>query len=149
MKIKETLEQDASGRPVAVLTIKGTLMDGPSVRPLVNYVNRLMLDGIRDVVVDLGEVKWFGASMLGVLSSVLNALRARGGDLRLARVSRKIESLLMVTQVTRAFRSYGTVAEAIESGSEVALVYGVAPAVPTWNAHLPQYVIEDVEMALA
>jgi anti-anti-sigma factor len=136
MKIKETLEQDASGRPVAVLTIKGTLMDGPSVRPLVNYVNRLMLDGIRDVVVDLGEVKWFGASMLGVLSSVLNALRARGGDLRLARVSRKIGS-------------YGTVAKAIESGSEVALVYGVAPAVPTWNAHLPQYVIEDVEMALA
>ena len=147
MKIKETLEQDASGRPVAVLTVNGALMDGPSVRPLVNYVNRLMLDGITDVVVDLGDVKWFGASMLGVLSSVLNALRAGGGDLRLARVSRKIQSLLMVTQVTRAFRSYDTVAEAIES--EVALVDGVAPAAPTWNAHLPQYVIEDVEMALA
>ena len=45
-------------------------------------VEKLYLDGIRDIVVDLGEVRWFGASMMGVLSGVLGRMKERGGDVQ-------------------------------------------------------------------
>ena len=122
MQIQETIERDADGRAVAILTISGRLMDGPSVQPFSGHVEKLYLDGIRDIVVDLGDVRWFGASMMGVLTAVLGRMKERGGDVRLARVSERIDSVLMVSCLANLFRTFTSVDYAVESFFEESVV---------------------------
>lgn len=148
MRIQESIEQDESGRAVAVLQVSGALMDGPNVRPFKDRVERLYLDGIRDIVVDLGEVRWFGASMMGVLTGALGRTQRRGGDVRLAGLSRKIDSLLMVTRLSGLFRTYDTVEEAVASLFEEpdisdAVTRANRVTAFRWNHRLPQYVLDE------
>jgi len=133
---------------VAILQVSGPLMDGPSVQPFTGYVEKLYLDGIRDIVVDLGEVKWFGASMMGVLTGVLSRTKERGGDMRLARVCKRIDSVLMAACLRGQFRTYDTVGEAIESFSEEpyisdAVTRANCVTALRWNERLPQYVLDE------
>ncbi len=110
MKISEVIRGD-----VAVLTVTGALMSGPEVAPFQDHIKRLVKDGIRNVVVDFSNVKWFGSSMLGVLTASLTTLRSEGGDLRLTGVTKKIESILMVTRLASIFRTIDTADRAVAS----------------------------------
>ena len=110
MKIREDIRRD-----VAVLTVTGSLMNGPDVAPFHDYVKKLAESGITKVVVDFSKVKWFGSSMLGVLTASLTTLRNEGGDLRLTGITRKIESILMVTKLSAIFQTMETVDRAVAS----------------------------------
>jgi anti-sigma B factor antagonist len=110
MNIKEEIRED-----VAVLTVTGALMSGPEVAPFQEHIKKLIRDGIKYVVVDFSSVKWFGSSMLGVLTASLTTLRNEGGDLRLTGVTKKIESILMVTRLASIFRTIETVDRAVAS----------------------------------
>ncbi len=100
---------------VAVLTVSGTLMSGPTVVPFQHYVEEVMADGITNVVVDFSRVKWFGSTMLGVLAVSLEMLRNAGGDLRLAGIANRMESLMMVGKLSSHFRTLESVDAAVES----------------------------------
>ena len=78
-------------------------------------INGLIEDGLTSVVVDFSEVNWFGSAMLGVLIASLTTLCNAGGDLRLTGITRKIDSILMVTQLARIFQTLDSVDQAIES----------------------------------
>ena len=110
MNIKEEIRED-----VAVLLVTGALMSGPEVAPFQEHIKKLVRDGIKNVVVDFSSVKWFGSSMLGVLTASLTTLRNEGGDLRLTGVTKKIESILMVTRLASIFRTIETVDRAVAS----------------------------------
>ena len=110
MRIREEIRDD-----VAVLTVSGALMDGPEVAAFHAHIKQLILGGINKVVVDFSKVKWFGSSMLGVLTSSLITVRKEGGDLRLAGVTKRIESIIMVSQLSGLFRTLGTVDRAVAS----------------------------------
>lgn len=110
MRIDEKIE----GK-VGVLTIHGALMSGPEVASFHDHVKRLVLDGITHIVVDFSHVKWFGSAMLGVMSAALASTRKEGGDIRLTGVTKKIESILMVTRLASVFRTLETVDRAVAS----------------------------------
>ncbi|MCZ6632452.1 MAG: STAS domain-containing protein [bacterium] len=110
MRIREEIRED-----VAVLTVSGALMDGPEVAAFHSRIKQLILGGINKVVVDFSRVKWFGSSMLGVLTSSLITVRKEGGDMRLAGVTKRIESIMMVTQLSGLFRTLDTVDRAVAS----------------------------------
>ena len=74
-----------------------------------------MAEGVVNVVVDFSKVKWFGSTMLGVLATSLKMLRDAGGDIRLAGIANRMESLMMVGQLSSHFRALETVDAAIES----------------------------------
>lgn len=113
MTIREEIRDD-----VAILRVSGTLMSGPEVQPFHQHIRRLVLDGITKVVVDFSKVKWFGSSMLGVLTASVASVRKEGGDLRLTGVTQKIESILMVTKLASIFRTLDSVDRAVASFSE-------------------------------
>ena len=100
---------------VAVLKINGALMSGAELAPFHEQIKVLIEDGITSVVVDFSEVKWFGSAMLGVLIASLTTLRNAGGDLRLTGITRKIHSILMVTQLAGIFQTLESVDQAIAS----------------------------------
>ncbi len=102
---------------VVVITLKGNVMGGPDGQQLHDTLHQLNEEGKKNVVVDLGKVKFMNSSGLGMLISGLTTMRNAGGDLRLAAVADRIESLLIVTKLITVFKEYDTVDEAVESYS--------------------------------
>jgi anti-sigma B factor antagonist len=100
---------------VAILELKGKLMGGPDTTTLHDRVHNLIADGINQVVLDMAKVKWINSSGLGTLMASLTSLRNAGGDLKLANVTKKIESLLLVTKLISVFETYDSVNRAIAS----------------------------------
>ena len=110
MATKETIRDD-----VAILHLRGKLMGGPDSTALHDKVHGLIADGIKQVVIDLGKVKWMNSSGLGDLMASLTTLRNAGGDLKLAKVGKKIESLLLITKLITVFEIYDSVDRAAAS----------------------------------
>ena len=113
MKIKEKIENN-----VAVLSLSGKMMGGPETTALHDHIRGLMNDGIKNVVIDLGGVKWINSSGLGVLMAAMTTLKNAEGQMKLANVTDKVESLLIITQLIRIFQTYDSIDRAVSSMAE-------------------------------
>ncbi|MCH7619087.1 MAG: STAS domain-containing protein [Candidatus Marinimicrobia bacterium] len=110
MHIKEKIEGD-----VAILSLSGKMMGGPETQELQTHVKGLLNDKLNKVVVDLAKVKWMNSSGLGALMGSLTSMRNADGDLRIANVTEKVKSLLMITQLMTIFKTYESVDRAVAS----------------------------------
>lgn len=110
MKIKEKMHGD-----VAVVALKGNLMGEPDTTDVREKIYGLLQDDVKKVVLDLGKVKWINSSGLGALIAAMTSVKNKGGDLRLANVTEKVESVFMITQLIKVFRTYETVDRAVAS----------------------------------
>jgi anti-sigma B factor antagonist len=110
MQLKEEIIRD-----VAVLHLKGDLMDVPDTRKLREKVQSFLDEDFKNIVVDLGGVRWINSSGLGALISAFTSVRNKGGDLRLANITEKLESLFLVTQLVKVFKTYESVDRAVAS----------------------------------
>jgi anti-sigma B factor antagonist len=93
---------------VAVLEIRGQAMGGPQVRALDERVGRMVVDGVRHVVVDLSRLRWCGAAFVGALLRAEGRLRGASGNIALSGLAPKVESVLTVTRLAGMFRTYET-----------------------------------------
>ncbi len=108
MRINES-EKDG----VIILTLSGKMMlDGKSTS-LHDYVKNLIKQGKTKVVIDMGKITWFGSTGLGALLASYTSLKDNGGDLKVARATRKIRSVFMFTQIIKVLENYDSVDEAI------------------------------------
>ena len=101
-----------------VIQLKGNVMGGPDGADLHDALHELKEEGKKNVVVDLGKVKFMNSSGLGMLISGMTTMRNAGGDLRLANVADRIQSLLVITKLITVFKHYDSVEEAISSYDE-------------------------------
>ena len=100
---------------VTVIQLNGNVMGGPDATNLNEELHKLVGQGKKKVVVDLGDVKFMNSSGLGMLIRALTTMRNAGGDMKLARASEKIESLLMVTKLITVFDHFEKVEEAAKA----------------------------------
>ncbi len=100
---------------VVVIEPKGKIMGGPESTELHDLLHDMIDGGKLKVVIDLGKVDWMNSTGLGLLISGLTTLRKAGGELRLAKVTDKIESLLAITKLITVFKAYDSVEEAVNS----------------------------------
>ena len=98
-----------------VITLKGNVMGGPDGAKLHDTLHEMREQGKKNVVVDLSKVKFMNSSGLGMLISGMTTMRNAGGDLRLANVADRIQSLLVITKLITVFKHYESVGEAVES----------------------------------
>jgi len=110
MTIKEKMFGD-----VAVVSLKGNLMGEPNTTEVRDKIYSLLQDDVRKIVLDLGKVKWINSSGLGALISAVTSVKNKGGEMRLASVSDKVESLFMITQLIKVFKTYENVDRAVAS----------------------------------
>ncbi len=101
-----------------VITLKGNVMGGPDGSKLHDSLHEFQEAGKTNVVVDLGKVKFMNSSGLGMLISAMTTMRNAGGDLRLAKVADRIQSLLVITKLITVFKHFETVEEAAKSFEE-------------------------------
>lgn len=100
---------------ITVISLDGNVMGGPDATSLNDELHKLVSESKSKVVVDLGNVKFMNSSGLGMLIRALSTIRNAGGDLKLARPSEKIESLLMVTKLITVFDHYESVEQAVKA----------------------------------
>ena len=101
-----------------VIKLKGNIMGGPDGAKLHDTLHELKESGKKNVVVDLSKVKFMNSSGLGMLISGMTTMRNSGGDLRLANVADRIQSLLVITKLITVFKHYDSVDEAVTSYEE-------------------------------
>lgn len=98
-----------------VIELKGDVMGGDDTKEFNELLHKLIDEGKKNIVVDLGEVKFMNSSGLGMLISGLTTAKKAEGNLKLARVGEKIQSLLIITKLITIFESYETVEEAVKT----------------------------------
>ena len=100
---------------VVVVTPKGRMMAGPELEKLHEKIKELVRIGARKMVIDLGEVELMDSRGLGILVAALTSLRNVNGELKLSRITNKIESLLVITQLSKVFKTYDSAEGALKS----------------------------------
>ncbi len=110
MKIKTTEKYEA-----VVLVLKGNVMGGDDTKEFNEVLHKIIDEGKTRVVIDLGGVKFMNSSGLGMLIGGLTTMKKAEGHLKLANVTEKIESLLIITKLIKIFESFESVDEAVKS----------------------------------
>jgi anti-sigma B factor antagonist len=101
-----------------VIELKGNVMGGEDTKDFTETLHKLIDEGKKNVIVDLSAVKFMNSSGLGMLISGLTTMKRADGHLKLANVTDKIESLLIITKLITIFESYESVDEAVKSLGE-------------------------------
>jgi anti-sigma B factor antagonist len=102
-------------KSVTVIELDGNIIGGPDATALNDYLHKLITENKKSIVVDLKMVSFINSSGLGMLIGALTTMRNSGGDLKLARASKKIEHLLEVTKLLKVFDLHKNVNDAIAS----------------------------------
>ncbi|MCU0611965.1 MAG: STAS domain-containing protein [Candidatus Eisenbacteria bacterium] len=100
---------------VVVLTLKGKLIGGPEAIEFRETVKGLIAEGKTKVLADLGGVTWIDSTGLGTLISAYTSLKTSTGELKLCHLTKKIHSLLVITQLITVLEDYDDEQQAIAS----------------------------------
>ena len=104
-------EQDG----VVVLEPRGKIMGGPDASLLHEKLHEYIEQDKKRIIIDLSGVDWMNSTGLGILISGFTTLRNHKGELKLANVTDKIQSLLTITKLVTVFESHDSVENAIKS----------------------------------
>ncbi len=100
---------------IVVLEPRGKIMGGPDATILHEKLHDCIEKGNKKVVIDLARVDWMNSTGLGILISGLTTLKNNDGEMKLANVTDKIQSLLTITKLVTVFESHDSVDGAISS----------------------------------
>lgn len=100
---------------VVVLELSGKIMGGPDANVLSEKLHQLVDRNKTKVVADLSKVSWMNSSGLGILIGGLTTMRNNHGDLKLANVTERIKSLLIITKLITIFETFDSVEAAVAS----------------------------------
>ena len=107
MSFKEEIKDD-----IVVLKVKGNMMGGSDTTDIHEHVKQSVEKGNTKFVIDIGQVKWLNSSGIGVLMACYTSINSKGGSLVLTRVTKKVQSLLVMTKILTFFKT----AESIDEG---------------------------------
>lgn len=110
MRIKTSEKYNA-----VVIELKGNVIGGPEAAEFSQLLHNYLDEGKKNIVVDLGGVKFMNSSGLGMLISGFTTMKNGGGSLKLAKATEKINSLLVITKLITIFENFDSVDEAIKS----------------------------------
>jgi anti-sigma B factor antagonist len=112
MRIEERIVDD-----VVVATLHGDIvLNGPGPG-LANRVRSLLDQDRRCIVLDLGDVRYVDSGGIAELVESFSAALHRGGAVKLIRVSKRLNDLLVITKLLNVFECFETEDEAIASFS--------------------------------
>lgn len=110
MKLKTREQSD-----VMIVELSGKIMGGPESAQFHDTIKQAISASRKRVVIDLGEVEWMNSSGIGLLVSAYTTLKNAGCEMKLARTTDKIQSLLVITKLNSVFDSHSSVDGAIQS----------------------------------
>ncbi|MCB0283233.1 MAG: STAS domain-containing protein [Calditrichae bacterium] len=112
MKFKDKIYGD-----VGVISLKGKLMGLPETDELQDEVRAMLGQKINKIVLDLDGVKWMNSLGIGAIMRSHTTVSNSGGRFCLARISEKVNSVLVLTQLINIFETFDNVDDAVKSFS--------------------------------
>src|SRR3989442_2108507 len=100
---------------VVILDLAGKLTIGEGSVQLREAVRRLLDDGKKKILLNLGDVSYVDSSGIGELVSSYTTTNHNGGQLKLLNQTKKIHDLLTITKLLTVFESYDDEAAAVAS----------------------------------
>lgn len=109
MKMTQEIKGD-----VVILRLSGQLMGGPDADAVRDTILSILNQGFKRILVDLKDVSWVNSTGLGILISSHITTSNNGGQLKLMQVSKRIESIFMVTRLNTVFQVFEDEASALK-----------------------------------
>jgi anti-sigma B factor antagonist len=105
---------------VVIVSVTGDItMEANGAARVSDRVRRLLQEGERHLVLDLGHVRYVDSSGLGELVQAYTAARNRGGVVKLLNVGRRLNDLLVVTKLLTVFDCFDAESDVLKSFSRV------------------------------
>jgi len=105
--------RDVSG--VTIVDLSGKITLGEGGMTLREEVRKLLAEGKKKIVLNLGEVNYIDSSGLGELVSAYTAVKNAGGELKLLNLTSKVRDLLVITKLVTVFDVKDDEATAVSS----------------------------------
>jgi anti-anti-sigma factor len=109
MKLEVRNEKD-----VTVIAPAGSLVIGTPEQMMNDAVSRALAEHHPRIIVDLAEVKKIDSSGIETLLVACQRAREAGGDVRLARVAERFQTLLEIAHLTNVLKIYPDVETAMK-----------------------------------
>jgi anti-sigma B factor antagonist len=116
---KLTIEERRAG-DVTILVLTGEMLLDDGDLAFRRRIHDLIDRGFAKIVLDLGGVTYIDSSGVGMLVAKLKTLKEHGGDMRLAHLSRRAESLLGMLKLLIVFETFENEAAAVRSFARTA-----------------------------
>jgi anti-sigma B factor antagonist len=100
---------------VAVVDASGRITLGQETQLLRDTIQRLLEEGQRQVVLNLGDVSFIDSAGIGELVSAFTSARNRGGEMKLLKLTRRVRDVVQITKLYTVFDIRDDEAEAIKS----------------------------------
>src|SRR5215831_2458476 len=110
LNLKERQEGD-----VIILDLSGKITIGEGSVQLREAVRKLLDEGKKKILLNLGDVAYVDSSGIGELVSSYTTTNNQGGHLKLLNLTKKIQDLLMITKLLTVFETFESEASALES----------------------------------
>jgi anti-sigma B factor antagonist len=110
LNLKERQEGD-----VIILDLSGKITIGEGSVQLREAVRKLLDEGKKKVLLNLGDVAYVDSSGIGELVSSYTTTNNQGGQLKLLNLTKKIQDLLMITKLLTVFETYDNEQAALAS----------------------------------
>jgi anti-sigma B factor antagonist len=100
---------------VTVLDMDGKVTIGEGSVALRTAIRRLLEEGKKKILLNLAGVGYIDSSGIGELVSSYTAINKEGGQLKLLKLTQKLQDLLAITKLLTVFDVYDSEAEALNS----------------------------------
>ena len=100
---------------ITILDMDGKVTIGEGSVALRTAIRKLLGEGKKKILLNLGSVGYVDSSGIGELVSSFTAVNKEGGSLRLLNLTQKIQDLLAITKLLTVFDVYESEAEALSS----------------------------------
>jgi anti-sigma B factor antagonist len=100
---------------VTILDLSGKITIGEGSVQLRESVRKLLDQGKKKILLNLGDVSYVDSSGIGELVSSYTTTNNNGGQLKLLNLTKKIQDLLMITKLLTVFETHESEETAVAS----------------------------------
>ncbi len=100
---------------VVILDLDGEVRIGDSATALRSAIRDLVAGGSKNILLNLGGVKYIDSSGIGELIANYTTAGRAGGHLKLLNLTEKVQDLLVITKLLTVFDVYESEPEALSS----------------------------------
>ena len=100
---------------VTILDMDGKVTIGEGSVALRTAIRRLLEEGKKKILLNLGGVGYIDSSGIGELVSSFTAINKEGGQLKLLNLTQKLQDLLGITKLLTVFDVYDSESDALGS----------------------------------
>jgi len=109
----QIIEKETGG--VTVLALSGRITLGEESNQLRTKIKDILGQGMKRLVLDLGNVSYIDSAGLGTLVAGYTSAQSQGASMKLANLTKRFREQLNITKLVTVFEVYDSVEAAVKS----------------------------------